>query len=46
MKANDQLFRETGVHDEELHAAILKLGLLKDPEFLRIKDENMQVAAR
>lgn len=41
-RANDELFEETGVDDDQLNVCIQKLDLEKDPEFLRLAQENMQ----
>ena len=40
MKANEQFFKETGVRDEQLHATIVKFGLQKDPDFVRLSKDN------
>ena len=40
-KANDQLFEETGVEEDQLDAAIQKLGLQYDLEFMQLMKDNI-----
>ena len=41
-RANDQIFEETGIEEEQLGAAIQKLGLQYDYEFMQLINDNMQ----
>lgn len=43
MKGSDELFEECGVDDDQLNLCIQKLNLERDPEFLKIAQENMAV---
>ena len=43
-KSSDQLFERTGVEEEQLLFSIDKLGLDKDPEFIRLMSEAMMKA--
>ena len=43
-KAQDQLFSETGVEEEQLNQSIIKLKLEQDPEFRKIAFESQSRA--
>ena len=42
-KAQDKLFNETGVEEQQLNSSIQALNLQQDPEFMAMVQENMMV---
>lgn len=40
-KAQDTLFNETGIEEQQLNASIQALNLQQDPEFMAMVQENM-----
>lgn len=40
-KSQDELFNKSGFTNEELNRSIKELNLEKDPEFLKVVQENM-----